>query len=103
MALAETADRGVAGHRPDGRKAVRHEGSSSTHPRGGARGLATRVATADDDHVERCEGCVHARSSILRLQKLKDGFWALGVFHVKQLGTGRQGQFVSRETIRSRS
>jgi hypothetical protein len=32
------------------------------------------VAAADDNHVEGCEGRAHARSSILRLQKLKDGF-----------------------------
>ena len=53
MALAKAADRGIAGHRADGRKTVRHQGRTGAHPRSRARSLAAGVAAADDDHVER--------------------------------------------------
>lgn len=52
MALAETADRGVAGHGADGREAVRHQGRLCPHPRSRARGFAAGMAAADDDDVE---------------------------------------------------
>src|SRR5204863_408336 len=38
MALAETADRGIAGHRPDGREAMGYQGRLRTHPRSRPRG-----------------------------------------------------------------
>ena len=52
MALAETADRGIAGHRADGRKAMGHQRGLRAHPRSRARGLAAGMAAADDDDVE---------------------------------------------------
>ena len=52
MTLAQTADRGVAGHRADGRKAMGHQRRPRAHPRGGAGGLAAGMAAADDDDVE---------------------------------------------------
>ena len=52
MALAEPADRGIAGHRPDGREAVGDQRRLRAHARGGARGFAAGVAAADDDDVE---------------------------------------------------
>ena len=52
MALAETADGGIAGHRADGRKAMGHQRRPRTHARRRARGLAAGVAAADDDDVE---------------------------------------------------
>ncbi len=52
MALAEPADRRIAGHRADGRKFVRHQRGFGAHPRGRSRGFAAGVAAADDDDVE---------------------------------------------------
>jgi len=52
MALAEAADRGIAGHRPDSREAVGHERGLRAHPRGRAGGLAAGMAAPDDDDVE---------------------------------------------------
>ena len=52
MALAETADRGIAGHRTDGRKAMGHQRRRRAHAAGRARGFAAGVASADDDDVE---------------------------------------------------
>ena len=52
MALAEAADRGIAGHRADGRKAMGHQRRPGAHARRRARGLAAGVAAADDDNVE---------------------------------------------------
>ena len=52
MALAEPADRRIAGHRADGRESVRHQGRVRAHARGRGRGFAAGVAAADDDDVE---------------------------------------------------
>ena len=52
MALAEPADRGIAGHRADGREAVRDQRRSRAHARGRRRRLAAGVAAADHDDVE---------------------------------------------------
>ena len=68
MALAETADRGIAGHRPDGREAMGHQGSPRTYPRSRARGLAAGVAATDDDDVEGVRLGDHAATSIPELE-----------------------------------
>ena len=52
MALAEPADRGIAGHGADGRKPVGDQRRPGAHPRGRAGGLAAGMAAADDDDVE---------------------------------------------------
>ena len=52
MALAETADRGVAGHRADGREPVGDERGPGAQTRGRGGGLAAGVAAADHDHIE---------------------------------------------------
>ena len=52
MTLAESADRGIAGHRPDRGKAMGDQRRAGPHPCGSARGLAAGVTSADDDDVE---------------------------------------------------
>jgi hypothetical protein len=52
MSLAKTPDGGIARHRPDGRNAVRDQGGRGAHAGGRSRGLTTRVAAADDQHIE---------------------------------------------------
>ncbi len=52
MALAETTDRRIAGHRADGRKAMRHQCSHGSHARSRAGGLATGVAASNNNDVE---------------------------------------------------
>ena len=52
MALAESADRGIAGHGADGRKTMGHQGGARAHARGCGRGLAAGVAASDHDDVE---------------------------------------------------
>ena len=52
MALAEAADRRIAGHRADGRKPMGHQRGPRAHARGRSRGLAAGMAAADDDDVE---------------------------------------------------
>ena len=52
MALAEPADRRIAGHRADGREAMRHQRGPGAHARGSRRGFAAGMAAADDDDVE---------------------------------------------------
>ena len=52
MALAEPADRRIAGHRADGREFVRHQRGFGAHPRRRGRGFAAGVAAADDNDVE---------------------------------------------------
>ncbi len=52
MALAEPADRRIAGHRADGREFVRHQRGFGAHPGRRSRGFAAGVAAADDDNVE---------------------------------------------------
>ncbi len=59
MALAEAADRGIAGHRADGGEAVRDQRDLRAHARRRRCRLAAGVAAAHDDHVvsrvHRCE------------------------------------------------
>ena len=64
MALAESADGGIAGHRADGRETMGHQGSLRAHPRSRARGFAAGMAAADDDDVERVRLGKHAGTSI---------------------------------------
>ena len=52
VALAETADRGIAGHRADGRETMRHERRLGAHARGCGRGFAASMASTDDDNIE---------------------------------------------------
>ena len=59
MALAEPADRRIAGHRADGREPVRDQRGRRAHARSRGRGLAAGVPAADHDDVE---SCVHRRS-----------------------------------------
>ena len=56
MALAEPADRRVAGHRPDRREPVRDQRGPRAHARGRGRGLAAGVPAADHDHIEGSHG-----------------------------------------------
>ena len=62
MALAEAADRRIARHRADAGELMRNQRRARAEARGRRRRLASRVASADDDHVE----CPH--SSPLRMQ-----------------------------------
>jgi hypothetical protein len=52
MPLAETADRGIAGHCTDGREPMGHKRSLSAHASSSGCGLAAGVTTANDDNVE---------------------------------------------------
>jgi hypothetical protein len=52
MALAEAADRGIAGHRPDGRKAVSHQRCARAHARSGRGGFTARMPATGDNDVE---------------------------------------------------
>jgi hypothetical protein len=52
MTLAKTTDRRITGHRADGRKAMGYQRRLCAHPRGPARGLASRVAASNDNDVE---------------------------------------------------
>ncbi len=60
VALAKTADGGVAGHRADGRELVGQQRRARAHARGRGRGLTAGVAAANDDDVEGC--LVHLRT-----------------------------------------
>ncbi|CCD96471.1 hypothetical protein BRAO375_600043 [Bradyrhizobium sp. ORS 375] len=89
--FAQTADRGIAGHRADGRELVRDESRPSAHARGYGGGFTAGVATANDDDVVGCQVLGHV--SYLAV----DGN-ARKTFHVKQKDGQRQR--VSRETLR---
>ncbi len=52
VALAEAADRRVAGHFADGGEGVRDEGRARAHAGSGGRGLTAGMATTHNDHVE---------------------------------------------------
>ena len=52
MALAEPADRRIAGHRADGGEPMRDQRGARAHARGRRRGFAAGVAAADHDDVE---------------------------------------------------
>ncbi len=54
MSFAKAADRRVAGHCPNGGKAVRDQGRPGAHPCGRGRGLTAGVPTAYDDDIELC-------------------------------------------------
>jgi hypothetical protein len=52
VALADAADRGVAGHLADRGEALREQQGARAHPRRRRRGLAAGMPAADDDDVE---------------------------------------------------
>jgi hypothetical protein len=52
MALAESADRWIAGHRAHGAKPMGDQPGSRAGSRGRRRSLAAGVATPDHDNVE---------------------------------------------------
>jgi hypothetical protein len=52
MTLAKAADCRITGHGSDGRKAMGYQRCLCAHPRGPARGLASRVAASNDNNVE---------------------------------------------------
>ena len=52
MALAEPADRRIAGHGADGREALGDQRRARAHARGRSRRLAAGMAATDDDHIE---------------------------------------------------
>src|SRR3546814_17665584 len=52
MALAGSADRRVARHRPDQRRIETDERDARAEPRGGGGGLGPGVSTTDDDDIE---------------------------------------------------
>ena len=52
MALAEPADRRIAGHGADRRESVRDQRGRGAHARGRGRGFAAGVAAADHDDIE---------------------------------------------------
>ena len=60
MPLAQATDRRIAGHRTDGRKAMRDQYSHASHARSGAGSLATGVAASNDNDVERFRWSDHA-------------------------------------------
>ena len=53
MALADPADRGIAGHLADGLELVRQQQRARAKPRGRGRRLAARMPSTDDDDVKR--------------------------------------------------
>jgi hypothetical protein len=59
MALAEASDRGVAGHRADGRELVGKERRPGAQTRGRGSGFAAGVAATDHDHIEAFLGRAH--------------------------------------------
>jgi hypothetical protein len=59
MPLPETADGGIAGHRADRRKAMRHQRRGRTHPRSGSRSFTAGVTAANHDDVEALSLCSH--------------------------------------------
>ena len=62
MALAETADGGIAGHLADRGEAVGEERRPGAKARGRSAGLAAGMAAADDDDVESlARGAIHGR------------------------------------------
>ena len=73
VALAETSDRRIAGHRSNSRKSVGHQRRLSTHPCSRARGLAPGVATSDNNDVERAGN--HAGPFITRRRRPEVTSW----------------------------
>jgi hypothetical protein len=59
VALADAADRRVAGHLPQRLEAVRQKQGLAPHPRGRERSLGARMATTDHDDV-KISGKLHA-------------------------------------------
>jgi hypothetical protein len=52
MALADSADRGIAGHLPERFDVVRQKQRCATHPRAGECRLGAGMSPADDYHIE---------------------------------------------------
>src|SRR5581483_10545208 len=82
VALAQTADRRIAGHRADRREAMGHQRRSRAHSRSRAGCLAAGVAAHNDDHVKRVEVGIHAASSIS--QPSNSEVTTVHLFHVKR-------------------
>ncbi len=61
MALAESANGRVAGHRADGRKPMRDQRRGRAHARGGGRGLAAGMPATDHDDIE---ALIHGRGYV---------------------------------------
>ena len=69
MALADAADRGIAGHLAERLDVVGQQQRARAHARGGQRGLGAGVAAADDDDVVAVEGRVAGAGSIRALSR----------------------------------
>jgi hypothetical protein len=52
MALSETTDRGIAGHRTNGRELVSHQRGPGAHPSGGSGSFTAGVSATDNEDVE---------------------------------------------------
>ena len=84
MPLAQPADSGIAGHRPDSRKAEGQQRGSRPHPRRRRRRLAAGMAAADDDDIEMLR--FHRRLSHChgaRAETPCAPVSGIGMFHVK--------------------
>jgi hypothetical protein len=81
MALPQPADRGIAGHRTDGRKSVCDQCRPDPHARSGGRGFTAGVAAADNDDIELICSGIHAATSIVEL-KIPEAVCSI-LFHVK--------------------
>ncbi len=88
MALAETADRGIAGHRTDGREAMSDQRGSRTHSGRRGSGFTAGVAAANHDDIEALSLCSHGRTSSSEAGKLEVET-GKEVFHVKRSGRGK--------------
>ena len=76
MALAEPADRRIAGHRADGREPVRDQRRARAHARSRSRSLAAGMAAADHDDIEGSHG-IHPQACT-QVQDLEQDFDAFG-------------------------
>src|ERR1700712_719071 len=68
MALAEAADRRIAGHRAHGGEAMRHQHGLRAHAPGDGSSFAPCMAPTDNDDVERLLHGVHAWTFIAERQ-----------------------------------
>ncbi len=68
VALADAADRGVAGHLPERLDVVGEQQRARAHARGGERGFGAGMAAADDDHVETI-GEIHSEEHYRRVKR----------------------------------
>jgi hypothetical protein len=88
MALAEAADRGIAGHGADGCELVRHQSCSRAQPRGSGRGFAAGMPATDHDDIEgfwweRHAGYLSRHGEFRKAFHVKrTDFWEGIMFHV---------------------